>query len=408
MTVLFAVFLIWLVVAASQGNLDRGDKMASIVSMTIAAATLPTTVLALVMMARQQARSTSTTAMSQRLDSTAKMLADAVRAQWEAEEQIRRIHDPFPLQPRWTNAADNLVDYWQSIYGTPDRRDPITLEGRGDEILQTFDRVPSRRLVLLGRAGAGKTILASRFTLGLIARRTPTDHSPVPVIFSFGSWNPTANSLRDWLGDQIIRNYPTLAEDEAGTTVAYHLLATGRVMPVLDGFDEIPEGLRADAVNGISASFRPGDNLILTSRPEEYAAAVTACDVLTATAVIEIKDLTIDDLAGYLPLTARKGSEDSAHGKWRPVLDYLYNCPTPTALATVLATPLMVGLARTIFSDTDANPAELINPKLPNDIEHRTGLEDRLLAGFIPAAYSRHSHHYRPTDRRQFDCRLPV
>jgi hypothetical protein len=52
------------------------------------------------------------------------------------------------------------MDHWQNIRRTPDCADPIRLAGEGDEIVEVFNRLPSRRLVVLGRAGAGKTTWA--------------------------------------------------------------------------------------------------------------------------------------------------------------------------------------------------------------------------------------------------------
>lgn len=383
--------MIWLVIQFSRGDLDRGDKLASIVSMSITVVTLPLSVLAIVVTLRQGQRATTIVTLPEHLDAMAEALAISVRTQWEAEEQVRRIHDPYPLPGRWTNAAEHLMDHWQNINRAPGRQDPIVLDGHGDHIVDTFHRIPSGRLVVLGRAGAGKTILTSRFVLTLLADRSSDAGLPVPVIFSLGSWDPTAASLRDWQAEQLITTYPILAErDDTGTTVAAQLLATGRVMPVLDGFDEISAGLRVDAINGVNAGLRPGDRLLLTSRPEEYAAAVRAGDALTAAAVVRLRDLTVDDLATYLPLTTRKTGVHSGRTKWGPVLDHLRDSPTAAALTEVLSTPLMVALARAIFSDTEADPTELVGATSV------ATLEDRLLAGFVPAVYS----HVRQDDRR--------
>jgi hypothetical protein len=389
-----AAFVVWLVLQFSGGDLDLGDKLASIVSMSVTLVTLPLSVFAIVLTLRQsqQGQQPSPNAqVAERLDAMAEILAISVRAQWEAEEQIRRIHDPFPLPARWANAADYLMDHWQNINSSLDRRTPIVLDGQGDHLVDTFTRIPSGRLVVLGRAGAGKTILTSRFVLTLLSNRGSIAGQPVPVIFLLGSWDPHASSLRDWLAGQLMNNYPVLAErDGTGVTVAEQLLVTGRVMPVLDGFDEISEGLRADAIVGINAGLRTGDRLLLTSRPEEYAAAVAAGDVLTAAAVVSLKNLTADDVRSYLPLTTRKTGTDAIVTKWDPVLDRAYGLPGFSALADVLSTPLMVALARAIFSDTNADPAELL------EYTSAAELEDRLLAGFVPAVYSRVRHDKQP------------
>ncbi|MGH8572906.1 MAG: XRE family transcriptional regulator, partial [Gammaproteobacteria bacterium] len=178
--------------------------------------------------------------------------------------------------------------------------------------------------------------------------------------------------------------------DVTDRTVAEQLLATGRVMPVLDGFDEITSGLRADAIVGINAALRTGDQLLLTSRPAEYAAAVKAGDVLTSAAVVMLTDLTGKEVRSYLPLTTRKAGDGTVGTKWDPVLKRSYDSAGATELAEVLSTPLMVALARAIFSDTDADPAELL------ELTSATELEDRLLAGFIPAVYSRVHHSSQP------------
>jgi NACHT domain len=384
-----AVFMIWLVLQFSGGDLDRGDKLASIVSMSVTVVTLPLSVIAIVVSLRLDQRPRVGVRPAERLDAVADTLALSVRAQWEAEERIRRVHDPFPLPVRWTNAADHLMDHWQSINGASDRRNPIILDGDTDHLLETFDRVPSGRLVVLGRAGAGKTMLASRFALALLADRGSAASRPVPVIVTLGSWNPKTRSLHGWLIRQLIIMYPVLAErDGTEATVAEQLLATGRVMPVLDGFDEIPEGLRADAIARINASLRTGDRMLMTSRPAEYAVAVATGDVLTAAAVVCIKDLTADDVRSYLPLTTRKASANAVATKWDSVLDYAYASPDGP-VAEVLSTPLMVALARTVFSDTDADPTELLG------YTSAAELKCRLLAGFVPAVYS-HIHHDKP------------
>jgi hypothetical protein len=390
-----AAFAVWLVLQYSGGDLDRGDKLASIVSMSITVITLPLTIFTIVLTLRQSKQSQQPelgiVQVADRIDAIAETLAISVRAQWEAEERIRRIHDPFPLPARWTNAADHLMDHWQNINGSPDQSNPIVLDGHGDYIVDTFSRVPSGRLVILGRAGAGKTILTSRFALTLLASRNSVAGRPVPVIFTLGSWDPTTSSLRDWLAEQLINTYPVLAErDATGARVAEHLLTTGRIMPVLDGFDEIPEGLRANAIAGINAGLGTGDRLVLTSRLQEYEAAVEACDVLTAAAVVILSDLAPDDVRSYLPLTTRKTGTGTLTTKWDPVLERAYHSPDLSALAAVLSTPLMVALARTIFSDTNADPTDLL------EYTSATELEDRLLAGFIPTVYSRARHDNPP------------
>ncbi|MDC0769256.1 XRE family transcriptional regulator [Streptomyces sp. HD] len=353
-------------------------------------------------------------------------LAKAVAARWQREEEQRQIQDPYPLPVRWQNAAPKLVDHWANIRRLPPgaANDALDLSGRLEHIADTYRDIPSGRLVVLGRSGSGKTILTLRFVLDHLKTRTPDE--PVPVIFSVGAWNPTTVTLRDWLTEQLMRDHPGTAASARGpgrASLAAALVDSGRVLPVLDGFDEIAERLRRPALEALNATILP---LLLTSRPGEYAAAVAETDVLTAAAAIELTDLTLDDLDAYLPRTTRKTNRANPdEGAWDPVLrelrkqpaeppaDGLEDGPADRAadgseraaaavdgpaspLATVLTTPLMVSLARTIYSDTpDRDPADLLKPELFGTPQE---LEDHLLDNFIPTVY-----RHRPQDPPR-DC----
>ncbi|MFF2512657.1 helix-turn-helix domain-containing protein [Streptomyces sp. NPDC058086] len=316
-------------------------------------------------------------------------LAKAVAARWQREEEHRQIQDPFPLPVRWQAAPEELTDHWANILRLPAgaAADPLDLDGRLDDIAELYRRIPSGRLVVLGRSGSGKTILALRFVLDRLKSRTPAE--PVPVIFSIGAWNPTAITLRDWLTSQLTRDHPGYAaQGPGGTTLASALVESGRILPVLDGFDEMAHGLRRPALEALNATTLP---LLLTSRPAEYAAAVAETDVLTSAAALELTDLTLDDLANYLPRTTRKpGRANPTANAWEPVLTTLREQPQDqpvSPLAAVLANPLMVALARTIYSDTpDHDPASLLDTERFGSPDE---LEDHLLDNFIPTVYRR-------------------
>jgi transcriptional regulator with XRE-family HTH domain len=307
-------------------------------------------------------------------------LAYAVHARWQREEEQRQIHDPVPLPVGWYSVHASLRDSWANIRmakpGETVRQ--LDLGGRLDQIVEVYQRIPSRRLVVLGRAGSGKTILTMRFVLDLLAMRDPAD--PVPVIFSLGSWNPTRTGLRDWLAEQLVRDHPGLAAPgPGGATLAVALVDAHRVLPVLDGFDEMTGGLHRAALVALNATTLP---LLLTSRVDEYRAAVDATDVLTAAGTVELADLTAADLADYLPRTTQKTGH--AGNVWQPVLDEVRDHPDG-ALAAVLTTPLMVALARRIYSDTpDHDPGELLDA---DRFGAREAIERYLLGSFVPAVY---------------------
>jgi GTPase SAR1 family protein len=328
-------------------------------------------------------------AKQDKLAKLADELADAVADHWRFEEERRKIQDPVPLPVRWETADEAVMDHWANICLAPtgEKADPLYLDGGLDEIAEVYRRIPSGRLVVLGRAGSGKTILSLRFVLDLLETRTPGE--PVPQIFSVGSWNPAIDSLKDWLSGQLIRDQPGLATVGAnGETLAAALVGKGLILPVLDGFDEIADALHLAALWELSATTLA---LVLTSRTKEYAAAVAGTRGLTRAAAVELNDLTLDGMTDYL----LRSSSRNAMPEWHHVLTELRrnpDIPASANLTSVLNTPLMVALARAVYSESDRNRRDdpQHRPEMLLDTDRFStsqGLEDHLLGSFIPSVY---------------------
>lgn len=245
------------------------------------------------------------TRLRHQLNRAAEGLADTLRTEWEREERLRRLQDPDPLPVRWNNADPLLTDHWANIHRDEGRKDPLNLAGSTNGVAEMFDRVPSGRLVVLGPAGGGKTVLALRFVLDQLSRRRSGD--PVPVILSLASWNPSERELFSWAASRLSLQYP-----ELGMT-AEVLLRTRRVFLVLDGFDELPPPFRAEALRRLNMDLGRDDRVLLTSRTDEYASVVRETDVFTSAAVVELQPLPranmriiarLDHLSG-LPCTGK-------------------------------------------------------------------------------------------------------
>lgn len=333
-------------------------------------------------------------ATAHRRTTTADHLAEAVKARWRAEEQRRRILDPRPLLVRWRPAPEALTDHEENILrGHRDVVGPLAVAGDLDQIADVYRRIPSHRLVVLGRAGSGKTVLASRLVLDLLATRTSGD--PVPVVVSMGSWDP-AVPLEDWLVSRLVRDHPGLAEaGPDALALADELVRAWRILPVLDGFDEMADGLHRAALRELSATTMP---LVLTSRTDEYAAAATGTRGLHLAAAVELADLDLDEVADYLRrATAKRTGPDAVATTWDAVSHRLRSDPDDPAVANlvrVLRTPLMVALARTTYSDDGSHdPAALLDStRFPDP----TAVEGHLLSSFVPSVY-----RFRPGDRRR-------
>jgi hypothetical protein len=118
-------------------------------------------------------------------------------------------------------------------------------------------------------------MLMVRLVLDLLARRPAG--GPVPFLTSIASWDPAKEGLRDWLAGQLLIDHPALAvppADRAEPTRAAALLATGLILPVLDGLDEMPQKVRVKAIGRINDALRPGEQMVVTSRIRQYRDAV--------------------------------------------------------------------------------------------------------------------------------------
>jgi NACHT domain len=259
------------------------------------------------------------------------------------------------------------------------------------------------RLVILGEAGSGKTVLANQLLLDLTARLLSRDTSPeaewrVPVRLSLPTFDPgvdwkqiesgtAASRLDAWITDQLVEIFGVPVR------VAQGLVGQGRILPVLDGLDEMdPEvGTAARAVATVQALNYPASGgvrpFVLTCRSERYRqlagtpAPLGQESIIQDATVIELEPLSPRKVAAYL---SRRFPEsvgaEHIQPRWQPILDRLEAAPNG-ALAAALGSPLRLYMALTAYHQRDTRPGELCQ-LLADDID------EHLLRRFIPAITS--------------------
>jgi len=116
----------------------------------------------------------------------AALVADFGR-QLREEERLQRLHDPWPIPVRVAPAGKKISDHWPVIRGRAGQDTAARLVGEITDIGQLFAAIPSGRLVLIGPAGAGKTVAARRLAVVRADAWRPGD--PVPVLLSLASWD---------------------------------------------------------------------------------------------------------------------------------------------------------------------------------------------------------------------------
>jgi hypothetical protein len=310
------------------------------------------------------------------LDHDAVGLATVVKSAWAREAVHRGITSPLPIAVQIGPADKQLAAHpaqWLELSGSePDDLATGVVEGlvsgSAPVIADLYRRIPSRRLVILGEPGAGKTSAAILLLLDLLTE--PLMRGRVPVLFPMASFNPAAESVEHWMTQQLAHDYSL-----PGAT-ARNLVDSYRILPIFDGLDEIPLELRSMTLKRLAAL--PRGPLVLTCRTAEYRQAAAEL-VLDAAAVVQVIPVDPKDASAYLI-----GAGTADERRWRPVVDALRSYP-PNPLPEVLRTPLMLSLARIVYRSPASTPAELLQKG------DREQMQAFLFSGLISSVYNRHA-----------------
>jgi hypothetical protein len=248
--------------------------------------------------------------------------------------------------------------------------------GRLGEIGSFYRLTRYGRVVITGRAGAGKTVLAVELVLALLEDRRPED--PVPVRLALAGWD-THRAFEDWLAERLVEEY------DRHPAVARLLVRQGRVLPVLDGLDEMDPSAASlaaaprarAALETLNARFqgRAPAAVVLTCRTDQYEVLSGAGRGLRDSAWIDLAPVIAEQARHYL-------GGRSVHNGWQPVLDELERHPQGR-LASALSTPWQLALAATVYA-VGRDPARLCARAVAGSVQ------THLLEEFVAASVQLH------------------
>jgi hypothetical protein len=168
--------------------------------------------------------------------------------------ELDKTEDPSEVVPPWS------VDV--KLGNAPSQHCPD-----GTSIVEIYDRREiGGRLLILGAPGSGKTTMLLQLADALVQRALADAAHPVPVLLNLSAWQQEFKDIPSWMMTDLKLKYGVRKD------IAQKWIEKGRILPLLDGLDELMSARQETCVKALNA-FLPewsGLPLVVCSRREEY------------------------------------------------------------------------------------------------------------------------------------------
>jgi hypothetical protein len=245
------------------------------------------------------------------------------------------------------------------------------------KIAALFD-AEAGELLILGEPGAGKTTLLLLLAQALLERAEQDDDQPMPIVFHLAGWSAQRPPLAAWLIEELNARYAV------PRAMAGAWLADQRLLPLLDGLDEVAAEHRAACVAAINTYRRQYGlfGLVVTCRTDEYRALPTP---LNLRGRLSLPPLTATQVDAYLA------------GVGPPLAPLRAALQADPALAELATSPLLLGVLRLVYqSPTRPGPTVAMALNLTGSVEQRRA---QLLSTFVSQMVQRQTSAAYPAER---------
>jgi len=220
-------------------------------------------------------------------------LADLVERFWIKGVLQEAMAESGPLLRDREERAGDVTQPWEM---------PVWTERGATALLPPgtpYDRfvASGRRLLILGEGGYGKTTDLLQLAARLLELARYDARQPMPVVLKLAEWGWRSRRLADWMASQLAPRHNLDAAQVRGW------IDGDRLLPLLDGLDEVEPGCRGACVRAINEylaerpAVHPDRGLAVTCRSDVVEELSERLRLRDAYALRPLSDAALD---GYL------------------------------------------------------------------------------------------------------------